>query len=74
MNLPAAPVRGVAWSAMILASSLGPLPLALSIDYWGSYTPALSVFLTLPVCSAAIVWTARTPTRRIPDANSVDSV
>jgi len=61
-------VRGVAWSAMILASSLGPLPLALSIDYWGSYTPALTVFLILPVCSAAIVWTARTPKRPAPAA------
>ncbi|MEO1998562.1 MAG: MFS transporter [Planctomycetaceae bacterium] len=56
-------VRGVAWSAMILASSLGPLPLALSIDYWGTYTPALAVFLVLPVISAGIVWTARAPKR-----------
>lgn len=58
-------VRGVAWSAMILASALGPLPLAVSIDYLESYRPALYLFLSLPVCAACVVWTARAPKRTL---------
>ena len=54
-------VRGVSWAVMILAAALGPLPLALSIDHYQSYTPALVMFLILPVCAAAAVWTARPP-------------
>jgi MFS family permease len=59
-------VRGVAFSAMILASALGPLPLALSIDYYDSYTPALALFLILPLISAVAVWTAHPP-RKVSD-------
>lgn len=54
-------VRGVAWSAMILASAIGPLPLAISIDHYGSYEPALLMFLALPLFAAAAVWTAYPP-------------
>lgn len=54
-------VRGVAWSAMILASSAGPLPLALSADHFGTYEPALWAFLVLPILAACAVWTARPP-------------
>ena len=54
-------VRGMAWSVMILASALGPLPLALSIDHFGSYNPALWLFLALPVFSAIAVMTAQGP-------------
>jgi MFS family permease len=56
-------VRGVSWAVMILAAALGPLPLALSIDHYHSYTPALVMFLVLPVSAAAAVWTARPPKR-----------
>lgn len=56
-------VRGVAWSAMILASAIGPLPLAISNDYYGAYEPALIMFLALPVFAAAAVWTAHPPER-----------
>jgi len=56
-------VRGVAWSVMILAAAVGPLPLALSIDHFGSYQPALLLFLTMPLTAAAAVWTARPPRR-----------
>jgi len=52
-------VRGIAWSAMILASALGPLPLAVSIDRFHSFQPALSLFMALPLCAAAAVSTAR---------------
>ena len=56
-------VRGVAWSAMILASALGPLPLAVSIDCFESYIPALSLFIALPIAAAIAVSTARAPRR-----------
>lgn len=54
-------VRGVAWSMMILASALGPLPVAMSIDYFGSYNPVLYLFTILPLIAAAAVWTAHPP-------------
>ena len=57
-------VRGVAWSVMILASALGPLPLAYSIDRFGTYNPALYLFLTLPVAAGIAVWTAHPPKRK----------
>lgn len=56
-------VRGVAWSAMILAAAIGPLPLAISSDYYGAYEPALMAFLALPTFAAAAVWTAHPPQR-----------
>lgn len=56
-------VRGVAWSAMILAAAVGPLPLAISIDYFESYAPALTLFIVLPIGAAFAVWTARAPRR-----------
>ncbi len=56
-------VRGVVWAVMILASALGPLPLALSIDHFDSYDPALYVFLSLPLIAAVAVRTARPPRR-----------
>lgn len=54
-------VRGVAWSAMILAAAIGPLPLAISNDSYGRYEPALMVFLALPLLAATAVWTAHPP-------------
>jgi sugar phosphate permease len=56
-------VRGVAWSAMILSAAIGPLPLAISIDHFGSYAPALWLFLALPIGAAIAVSTARPPRR-----------
>ncbi|QDT28722.1 Major Facilitator Superfamily protein [Gimesia panareensis] len=55
-------VRGVAWSMMILASALGPLPVAMSIDYFGSYNPVLYLFMALPLLAAFAVWSAHPPT------------
>lgn len=55
-------VRGVAWSMMILASALGPLPVAMSIDYFGSYNPVLYLFMALPLMAALAVWSAHPPT------------
>jgi sugar phosphate permease len=56
-------VRGVAWSAMILSAAIGPLPLAVSIDHFGSYAPALWLFLALPIGAAIVVSPARPPQR-----------
>ena len=58
-------VRGVVWAVMILASALGPLPLAVSIDHFDSYGPALVAFLSLPLIAAVAVWSAHPPTRPI---------
>lgn len=54
-------VRGVAWSMMILASALGPLPVAMSIDYFGSYDPVLCLFTAMPLIAALAVWSAHPP-------------
>ena len=56
-------VRGAAYSAMVLASALGPLPLAYSYDSLGSWNPALICFIAIPVASAILVWTAYPPRR-----------
>lgn len=56
-------VRGIAMSAMILAAAIGPLPFALSIDYFGSYSLALLAFIAIPLASAVIVATTGPPRR-----------
>jgi hypothetical protein len=48
---------------MILGSAIGPIPLAYSVDRYGTYTPALLAFLALPLAAAATIWTVRQPTR-----------
>jgi len=55
-------VRGVAFSVMILAAAVGPLPFALSIDQLGSYDVALGAFIFIPIVAACLVCTARPPT------------
>ncbi len=54
-------IRGIAMAVMIFAAAAGPLPLALSIDWFRTYDMALYVFIAVPVVAAAIVWTARPP-------------
>ncbi|MDA1014572.1 MAG: MFS transporter [Planctomycetota bacterium] len=66
-------VRGVAWCGMILGSAAGPLPLALSRDHLGTWTPALCLFLVLPLLAATAVWTARPPLRASISGNSHDA-
>ena len=66
-------VRGVAWCGMILGSAAGPLPLALSRDLLNSWTPALCLFLVLPLLAASAVWTARPPTRASISSNTHES-
>lgn len=57
-------VRGVAFSLMILAAALGPLPLAISQDEFGSYAPALWLFLCLPAIALWLVCSARKPKKK----------
>lgn len=54
-------IRGIAMAVMILAAAAGPLPLALSIDWFGIYDIALYAFIAIPVAAAALVWTAKPP-------------
>jgi MFS family permease len=54
-------VRGVAFSVMILAAAIGPLPFALSVDRLGSYNVALLAFVAAPLLASAVVFTAKPP-------------
>lgn len=56
-------IRGAAMSAMILAAAVGPIPLAMSNDLLGTYTPSLVMFFALPLLSMLLVLTARQPTK-----------
>ena len=61
-------VRGVAFSVMILAAAIGPLPFALAIDRVGSYNIALLAFVAVPLFAGAVVVTAKPPQ---PDATRI---
>lgn len=56
-------IRGAAMSAMILAAAIGPLPLAMANDKWGTYTPAFIAFTIIPLLSMLLVLTAKQPVR-----------
>ena len=53
-------------AVMIFAAAAGPLPLALSIDWFGSYDLALYGFIAIPTASALLVLTAASP-RQAPE-------
>jgi MFS family permease len=54
-------IRGIAMAVMIFAAAAGPLPLALSIDWFATYDLALYAFIAIPVVAAILVWTAGPP-------------
>lgn len=54
-------IRGAAMSAMILAAAVGPLPLAISNDRFGSYDPILIAFAIIPLIAMVLVLTAKQP-------------
>ncbi len=54
-------IRGAAMSAMILAAAVGPLPLAISNDRFGSYDPILIAYAIIPLISMVLVFTAKRP-------------
>ncbi len=57
-------IRGLAMAVMIFAAAIGPLPLALSVDWFGTYDIALCGFIAAPLAAAVIVWTAGPPRNR----------
>ncbi len=63
-------IRGAAMSTMILAAAIGPLPLAMSNDRWGTYGPVLIAYAIIPLLSMALVYSAKQPVRKQrPDRN-----
>ena len=54
-------IRGVAMSVMIFGAAAGPLPVAMSVDYQGTYTPALLAFIAMPLVALMLVWSAKPP-------------
>lgn len=56
-------IQGFALTGAVLASAVGPLPLAWSADYLKSFTPALWGLLVLPVAACILVWSAHPPVR-----------
>ena len=56
-------IRGIAMAVMIFAAAVGPLPLALSIDWFRTYDIALCGFIAIPILAAALVWTAKPPSQ-----------
>ena len=59
-------IRGVAMAAAVVAAACGPLPLAVSWDWTGSYKTALTIFAILPIVAGAGVVTARRPGQPLP--------
>ena len=56
-------VCGTAFAFMVVASGIGPLPLAWSDELAGGYQAALWAFLSLPLISGLCVWNARKPVK-----------
>ena len=46
------------------ATALGPYPIGASFDYWGSYTPALTILLLLPLTISVIVLFIKRPQKQ----------
>ena len=56
-------VAGAAISVAVAGSALGPLPLAISEDIFGSLRPAMILFMCLPIIAGIIVLSAAPPKR-----------
>lgn len=54
-------IRGIALSAMIFAAAVGPVPMALSVDWFGSYQHCLALYLLMPLTAGLVVAGARPP-------------
>ena len=57
-------IRGATMVGTVGGTALGALPLGLSYDLTGGYTPALTVFLLLPLGISALMIFVRRPQRR----------
>ena len=50
-------IQGVGQMIGVVGASLGPLPLAMSLDYWGEYDPTLRVLAVFPaLCAVAALF------------------
>jgi MFS transporter, OFA family, oxalate/formate antiporter len=57
-------ITGVASLIGVAASALGPMPMGIARDLFGSYTLALTVLAAIPLALGAVVLTSRRPVRR----------
>lgn len=55
-------IRGVAMSAMVIGSALGPLPYGVAFDFFGGYTEILLVSVLLPVLASIAMFVSPAPT------------
>ncbi len=58
-------IQGISMSIMVLAAAFGPVPVAMSVDYTGSYRTALMLFLALPTIAGIGVLSAAPPKRKL---------
>ena len=50
-------IQGIGQMIGVVGASLGPLPLAMSLDYLGNYDPALRVLAVVPaICAIAALF------------------
>lgn len=54
-------IQGVAMTIMVFAAALGPVPVAMAHDAYGSYRMALLGFLVLPLIAGILVLSAKPP-------------
>lgn len=48
------PIQGAGQSIGVIGASIGPLPLAISFDYFGAYDGALHLLALFPICCAVL--------------------
>lgn len=60
-------IKGLTMIGVTGATALGPYPLGLSLDWFGSYNPVLSGLLVLPVSIAVLALFIRRPEKRNSD-------
>ena len=57
-------IQGVSMTIMVFAAALGPVPVAMAKDIYGSYEAALIAFLVLPITAGVLVLSAKPPQAR----------
>lgn len=55
-------IRGVAMSAMVIGSALGPLPFGIAFDLFGGYTEILLISVILPILASIAMFISPAPT------------
>lgn len=65
-------IRGVASSAMVASSALGPLPFGFIFDTYGDYNVAILAFLGLPIACAMLSLLAVPPVRRLVSSSETE--